>query len=63
MSTGEGTGTFITRGKAIPITWARDEEQGITRYYDGNGQEIRLNPGKTWVEIILSGTEGEVSIQ
>ena len=56
-------GTFITRGKAIPIKWVYEEEHGMTHYYDENGQEIRLNPGKTWVEIILNGTEDAVSIQ
>lgn len=61
--TGEGEGTFITRGKAIPIKWVYEEEHGMTHYYDENGQEIRLNPGKTWVEIILNGTEDAVSIQ
>lgn len=61
--TGEGEGTFITRGKAIPIKWVYEEEHGMTHYYDENGQEIRLNPGRTWVEIILNGTEDAVSIQ
>ena len=61
--TGEGEGTFITRGKAIPIKWVYEEEHGMIHYYDENGQEIRLNPGKTWVEIILNGTEDAVSIQ
>ncbi len=34
------------------ITWEKDGEGGVTRYYDGSGEEIRLNPGKTWVCII-----------
>ena len=49
-----GNGKYITRGKAIDITWQKDSQWGITRYYDANGQEIQLNPGKTWVEIVLN---------
>lgn len=49
---GSGTGKYITMGKMIDITWKKDSETGITHYYDANGNEIRLNPGKTWISII-----------
>lgn len=58
-----GRGKFITRGKAVDITWEKDMERGITRYYDAYGKEIQLNPGKTWVEIILSDTTDFITIQ
>lgn len=53
-TTSGGSGKYITRGKAEDITWQKDSQWGITRYYDANGQEINLNPGKTWVEIVLN---------
>ncbi|MCH5332703.1 MAG: DUF3048 domain-containing protein [Agathobacter sp.] len=46
-----GTGIFITRGKAIDITWTRESDSARTRYFDASGAEIELNPGVTWVEI------------
>ena len=49
--TGSGEGKFFTNGKMIDVTWEK-EEDGITRYYDEDGEEIKLNPGKTWVCII-----------
>jgi hypothetical protein len=49
-----GTGKYITEGKAIDITWTRALASDITHYYDESGEEIVLNPGKTWVEIIES---------
>ncbi|MCR4781844.1 MAG: DUF3048 domain-containing protein [Lachnospiraceae bacterium] len=49
---GSGSGKFITNGKVIDITWKRDSEKDITHYYDKNGKEIVLNPGKTWVSLI-----------
>ena len=48
---GSGEGKFFTRGKMIDITWEK-EADGITHYYDYTGEEIVLNPGKTWVCII-----------
>lgn len=44
-----GNGMYITNGKAVPVTWKKDSQYGATRYYDANGNEIRLNQGKTWV--------------
>lgn len=46
-----GTGKFITRGKAVDITWTRESDSAKTRYFDASGAEIELNPGVTWVEI------------
>ena len=45
-------GIYITDGKAIPITWEKDGEFGVTHYYDHDHNEIVLNQGKTWVCII-----------
>lgn len=45
-------GYYITNGKVIPISWKKDGEFGVTRYYDSGGKEIVLNQGKTWVCII-----------
>lgn len=46
------TGYYFTNGRGQLISWKKDGELGVTKYYDENGQEIRLNPGKTWVCII-----------
>ena len=47
-------GYFFTNGKCQNITWRKDGEFGVTHYYDEDGQEIELNPGKTWICIIQS---------
>ena len=49
---GEGTGWYVTNGKMIDITWKRVDDFSPTRYYDGDGNEITLNQGKTWVCIV-----------
>ena len=42
-------GWFIANGRAIPVTWIKDSLTGVTRYYDASGNQIRLNPGKTFL--------------
>ncbi len=70
-----GSGKFITNGKAIDITWSKDntveptdedpfpeENFGVTHYYDMDGNEITLNQGKTWVCIILDTSADDITI-
>lgn len=67
-----GSGKYITRGKAIDVTWSKNnvnpdepyanENFGVTHYYDADGNEITLNQGKTWVCIILDSSSDAVSI-
>lgn len=68
-----GNGKYITNGKAIDVTWRKDEINtedafanenfGVTHYYDADGNEITLNQGKTWVCIVLDSYSDNVSIQ
>ncbi len=51
-TTGEGSGQFVTNGKAIDITWKCEDNFSPIHYYDREGKEITLNQGKTWVCII-----------
>ena len=48
------SGWYITNGYAIPVTWSKTSEKGITKFYDLNGNEILLNRGKTYVGVIPS---------
>lgn len=45
-------GYYLTGGEAIDITWTKLAETDITRYYDGTGQQITLNTGKTYIAIV-----------
>ncbi|MEE8886314.1 MAG: DUF3048 domain-containing protein [Eubacteriales bacterium] len=47
-----GTGYYATDGKIIPITWTKETQQDQTKYYTTDGQELKLNPGKTMFEVI-----------
>ena len=54
--TGSGEGVYCTGGKRINVTWRYDNYS--TRWYDANGEEIKMNPGKTWV-IVSPKTYGD----
>ncbi len=45
-------GYFISGGKAIPITWSKEDELSPTKYYDLSGKEIVLNTGKTYIALV-----------
>ncbi len=45
-------GYYITGGRAIALSWEKDSQFGVTRYYNTENEEITLNQGKTWVCII-----------
>lgn len=49
---GSGKGLYITDGKAEEITWKRSDDADKTRYYDASDNEISLNPGKTFFEVV-----------
>ncbi|MBR6270725.1 MAG: DUF3048 domain-containing protein [Lachnospiraceae bacterium] len=56
---GTGKGAFVTNGKVVDITWEKESYWGNTHYYYDDGTEIRLNPGKSWVCIVLPKMTGE----
>lgn len=58
---GSGTGYFITYGKAVKIKWSKKARATQTMYTDESGNEIVLNPGQTWVQVLP--TTGRVTIE
>lgn len=45
---------------SVPVYYA---DFSVTRYYDADGNEIQLNPGKTWICLIRNSAADSVSIQ
>jgi len=54
---GKGKGYYVTNGKFIEVTWEKSSRTAKTIYKDLNGNEIKLNPGKTWIQVIKLSTE------
>jgi len=49
---GNGEGYYCTLGKCINITWGKSDENSPTIYKDVDGNEIELNEGNTWIQIV-----------
>jgi hypothetical protein len=45
-------GYYITGGKAIPVTWYKQDDIYPTKYYDQDGNEITINTGKTYITLV-----------
>ena len=56
-----GTGEVIIfqNGNMITGTWKKGDRESRTRFYDSLGEEIKLNPGKIWIEVV--NPRGDVS--
>lgn len=48
---GEGNADIFMGGRHIPGYWVREASDARTVFYDQNGQEIRLQRGKTFINI------------
>ena len=49
---GEGNGYYISNVYAIPITWSKKSRKSQTIYRYNNGQEITVNDGNTFIQIV-----------
>ena len=52
---GEGKGLVFQDGRVIVGKWKKPSAPERMRWYDGQGQEVELNAGTTWVEIVPEG--------
>jgi len=52
ITTGSGKGYFISDGKAINLKWSKESRRAPTKYTDEAGNEIKLNVGQTWIQVM-----------
>lgn len=56
-------GMYITNGKKINVKWSKTGDTEPTRYYDGMGNEIKLNTGKTYVAFVADQRWDELVVK
>jgi len=64
-TTGNGDGWYITGGKAIPIMWSKSGEATAgeqTIFLDMSGNGIQVNPGNTWISVVLNENKEKTGI-
>lgn len=57
----EGKGYYITDGEYIEITWHKDN--GVMKYYNVDGTQLSMNPGKTFISIVDESVSDCVSFE
>ena len=55
-------GWYITNGVAKDITWVKDGETHVTKYYDDKGEEIQINTGKTYITLVPADTWDSLTV-
>jgi hypothetical protein len=58
-----GKGYYISNGKMIPITWKKKEATRWMRYYNEAGEELTINPGKTFISLFPNDRTKDVVIE
>ena len=58
-----GKGYYITKGKYIPITWSKSSKSDMTVFYTKDGEELKVNPGKTWISLFPSKNKDKVTFE
>lgn len=54
---GSGDAIVFQDGEKIEGEWRKEKKGDRTKFYDKSGQEIKFNPGITWIEVAPIGTE------
>jgi hypothetical protein len=54
--TGTGKAWFLSGGRIVGGTWSRPDLTTRTTFKDSAGAQIRLAPGRTWVELVSVST-------
>lgn len=61
----EGTGKALvfTKGTYEECSWTREDIESPTRYLDSDGNEIKINQGKTWVCVVYNTKEDQIVVE
>lgn len=57
-----GSGYYFTDGKMVPITWKKKEADSFMCYYNEAGEELTINPGKTFITLFPNNRTDDVKI-
>jgi len=57
---GRNRGYYITGGKLIEIEWSKSDRSAKTVYKDLNGNEITVNKGVTWIQVVPDNVRTEI---
>ena len=59
----EGKGTYISNGTYCDITWKKGDSTDMLKLYDAEGEELKLNIGRTYIAICDDSRESKNTIE
>lgn len=59
--TSGGNGYYFTDGEYKAITWAN--EDSVVKYFDENGEQLKMNPGKTFITVFDNTIPDQIIIE
>lgn len=57
---GSGKGMLFTEGKAYELEWSKKSLRSATEFTFTNGDQIKLNPGQTWIQVVTKKTKVDI---
>lgn len=60
---GEDEGYYISNGQVIPIRWRKSSDNSVTHFYNIDGTELKMNPGKTWITLFPNNQKDGIIIE
>lgn len=51
---GEGRARYYSHGEVIDLTWEKEDERAMTVFYTEDGEELVLNPGQIFIQVVDS---------
>jgi hypothetical protein len=58
---GRGPAVLLRDGKYLNVNWRRDQSAEYTKWFDKEGERMKITPGKTWV--FLADTDPILTLQ
>ena len=59
---GQGRAKFLLDGQILDGSWLKESRTDRTQFIDSQNQEIKLNRGLIWIEILPVGQEIKVDL-
>lgn len=60
---GEGEGYYASNGQIIPIKWKKTSDGAVTHFYNIDGTDLKLNPGKTWITVFPDNQKSDIIVE
>lgn len=58
----EGHGTYVSNGSYESITWKKGDSDDMMKFYDADGNELKLNIGRTYIALVGKDMESKTVI-